>query len=323
MLTLAIMDAMQTIAAAVKLAYFRKTHDHIDHDTMLRAESVEKYLDNERRARMALQMAEEAKAVEAEQAATKAGDPLPGWNESELLRRCQAYIEMLREEKAKAQQAATKAGGLDADAELLQKARESIHERMTAAEAEARDALQERKQVRQEAEARKKPGAFGSMYDSDVFELVARELEKARARYPFWPADIVAAAAIASEESGEVIKATNEFYWSQGDSKLADIRVEAIQAIAMWVRFLTETPPVQNDQLLWNRQVQGKGDTLLAVFAAEELNAVRDADGLERQAQAERDAIREARELERGRVQAHLILLREQLDNSIDWLGGL
>lgn len=280
MLTIEIMNAMQKVAAAVKYAYHRRTHDHIDHETMLRAEAVERYLEDERRAGIALRMAAEAKEVEA-------------------------------------QQAPTKAGGLDADMGLLEKCRELIRQRQ---EAEASKAAQL---------PDREPGAFGSLADADVFGMVEAELKKARERYPFWPADIVAAAAIASEESGEVIKATNEFYWSQGDSKLADIRAEAVQAIAMWVRFLTETPAVDNDQLLWNRQVQGRGDTLLAVFAAEELQAVQRADGFERQAQAATDTSFAAstngteREEERQRVRQELILIRAQVNRSIEWLENI
>jgi len=76
------------------------------------------------------------------------------------------------------------------------------------------------------------------MTDADGFELARVELARARARYPAWPADLVHAAAIASEESGEVVKAVNSYHWQQGDETLADIRAEAVQAIAMWTRFL-------------------------------------------------------------------------------------
>jgi len=78
------------------------------------------------------------------------------------------------------------------------------------------------------------------MTDADVFDLARAELARARAKYPHWPADLVHAAAIASEESGEVVKAVNSYHWQQGDATLEDIRAEAVQAIAMWTRFLTE-----------------------------------------------------------------------------------
>lgn len=83
------------------------------------------------------------------------------------------------------------------------------------------------------------------MTDSDVYAAVAAELQRARSKYPQWPLDIVHAAAIASEESGEVVKAVNSLYWGQGADTVADIRAEAVQAIAMWVRFLAETVAMQ------------------------------------------------------------------------------
>jgi DNA-binding CsgD family transcriptional regulator len=79
------------------------------------------------------------------------------------------------------------------------------------------------------------------MTDADVFDLARAELARARAKYPAWPSDLVHAAAIASEESGEVVKACNSYVWQQGDETPADIRKEAVQAIAMFVRLLTES----------------------------------------------------------------------------------
>jgi NTP pyrophosphatase (non-canonical NTP hydrolase) len=76
--------------------------------------------------------------------------------------------------------------------------------------------------------------------DEQVFALVRAELDKARTRYPWWPQDMVHAAAIASEESGEVVKAVNNYYWEQGDDTWTDIEKEAVQAMAMWCRFLVD-----------------------------------------------------------------------------------
>ncbi len=78
------------------------------------------------------------------------------------------------------------------------------------------------------------------MTDAQVYAAVTAELASARARYPFWPADIIHAAAIASEEVGEVVRACNSYHWRQGDDTLDDIRKEAVQAIAMLVRFLVD-----------------------------------------------------------------------------------
>ena len=84
------------------------------------------------------------------------------------------------------------------------------------------------------------------MTESDIVLAVLAELDRARARYPWWPSDLIHAAAIASEESGEVVKAVNNYVWQQGDDSIADIRKEAIQAIAMWVRFLVDSPQIED-----------------------------------------------------------------------------
>jgi len=93
--------------------------------------------------------------------------------------------------------------------------------------------------------------------DAQVFALVRAELAKARSRYAWWPADLVQACAIANEESGEVVKAVNNRYWQHGPETIEDIRKEAVQAIAMWVRLLTESQDVDDETLKRNRATQG------------------------------------------------------------------
>lgn len=75
---------------------------------------------------------------------------------------------------------------------------------------------------------------------------VLDELNRARALYPWWPDDLIRAAAIAAEESGEVVKSCNDLV-HHNKATLEDIRAEAIQAAAMWLRFLIETPGVRRD----------------------------------------------------------------------------
>lgn len=80
-----------------------------------------------------------------------------------------------------------------------------------------------------------------------VLALIVAELERVRqpGMYPGWQADLVHAAAIASEESGEVVKAVNDYAWEGGDALLEEIFREGIQAAAMWVRFLVESPSME------------------------------------------------------------------------------
>ena len=77
---------------------------------------------------------------------------------------------------------------------------------------------------------------------SDAMRLIVQEVYSATSRYPLWPSNLVMAAAIAEEESGEVVKECNTYHWKQGPTTLDDIRKEAIQAAAMWIRFLVDTP---------------------------------------------------------------------------------
>lgn len=83
------------------------------------------------------------------------------------------------------------------------------------------------------------------MTDAEVYAAVQAELQRARAKYPQWPLDIIHAAAVANEEVGEVVKSVNNYFWLHGEDTVADIHQEAVQAIAMLVRFVTETPAMQ------------------------------------------------------------------------------
>jgi hypothetical protein len=83
---------------------------------------------------------------------------------------------------------------------------------------------------------------MNQLTDAIVSNLVASELARARHKFPWWPSDMVKACAIANEENSEVVKSVNNLYWSHGSDTQADIQIEAIQAIAMLYRFLTETP---------------------------------------------------------------------------------
>jgi len=116
------------------------------------------------------------------------------------------------------------------------------------------------KQVRERVEKALAERNGARLDDAQVFALVRAELTKARSRYPWWPSDLVQACAIANEESGEVVKAVNNRYWAHGPETIEDIRKEAVQAIAMWVRFLVETPDVDDVTMAHNLALQGKAD---------------------------------------------------------------
>lgn len=65
---------------------------------------------------------------------------------------------------------------------------------------------------------------------------VAAELDSAQNKFPDWPKDFVHAAAIVSEESGELVRAANLYTWEKG--RYYHMHKEATQTAAMCFRFL-------------------------------------------------------------------------------------
>lgn len=78
--------------------------------------------------------------------------------------------------------------------------------------------------------------------ETQIILDVFAELKRAREKFPWWPRNIVHAAAVICEESGEILKAANEVHWEQKQGAYEEAQKEAIQTIAMCIRFLTETP---------------------------------------------------------------------------------
>ena len=70
-----------------------------------------------------------------------------------------------------------------------------------------------------------------------ILESVITELDLAKVKWPDWPVDPVHAAAVVSEEAGELVQAANDFCYSGGDSER--MRAEAVQTVAMGLRFLS------------------------------------------------------------------------------------
>jgi len=70
---------------------------------------------------------------------------------------------------------------------------------------------------------------------------VTNEVLKARLMYPEWQQDPVHGAAVAAEEAGEVLQAVNNYHWQQGDDTPEDIYKEAVQAAAMFCRFVVDS----------------------------------------------------------------------------------
>lgn len=69
-----------------------------------------------------------------------------------------------------------------------------------------------------------------------ISSKIIDEAIRASLIHPTWPADPIHAASILAEESGELTRAVNEYYYEGGDLEAA--RKEAIQTGAMALRFL-------------------------------------------------------------------------------------
>jgi hypothetical protein len=65
---------------------------------------------------------------------------------------------------------------------------------------------------------------------------VIEEIHRAQDKFPWWPMDVVHAAAIVVEEAGELQRAALQFCYENGDGEL--IKKEALQVAAMVYRLL-------------------------------------------------------------------------------------
>lgn len=72
--------------------------------------------------------------------------------------------------------------------------------------------------------------------NNEILISISKELDSAKAKHPHWPEDIIHAAAIVAEESGELIRAALQFKYE--NKNLFETEKEAIQTAAMAIRFL-------------------------------------------------------------------------------------
>ncbi|HAR34681.1 MAG TPA: hypothetical protein DCR95_11540 [Desulfobacter sp.] len=68
------------------------------------------------------------------------------------------------------------------------------------------------------------------------FDTILTEYKRAKKLHPVWPTDPIHAAAVVSEEAGELVRAANRF-WYEGASE-DEMVDEAVQVGAMAIRFL-------------------------------------------------------------------------------------
>lgn len=70
----------------------------------------------------------------------------------------------------------------------------------------------------------------------EILQQIEDELVRAENKFPYWPDDIIHAAAIVNEESGELIRSAVQVTYENGN--IEDARKEAIQTAATCIRFL-------------------------------------------------------------------------------------
>lgn len=73
-----------------------------------------------------------------------------------------------------------------------------------------------------------------------VIQAVWEEYDRAHTLHPDWHQDLVRGASTAIEEAGECQQAVND-HVLHGKGSIENIRKEAIQAAAMYIRFLVES----------------------------------------------------------------------------------
>ena len=78
------------------------------------------------------------------------------------------------------------------------------------------------------------------MKEAEIIESVLSELHRAESVHPNWPNDPIHAAAIVAEVSGELIRATLNQSYENGDPD--EVKLEAIQTAAMAIRLLKNLP---------------------------------------------------------------------------------
>ena len=74
------------------------------------------------------------------------------------------------------------------------------------------------------------------MKKHEIFNLTKKELKLAKQKHPYWPYDLLHAAAIVNEEAGELTRACLNYIYENG--KKDEIIKEAAQVSASIFRFL-------------------------------------------------------------------------------------
>jgi len=71
-----------------------------------------------------------------------------------------------------------------------------------------------------------------------MIQDILNEVARATKKFPTWPNDIIHAAGVVVEESGELMKAALESVYEFPKSTPEDVRKEAVETAAMAIRFI-------------------------------------------------------------------------------------
>ena len=71
---------------------------------------------------------------------------------------------------------------------------------------------------------------------NDIAKFLNEEMERAKAKFPWWPEDQIHAAAIVAEEAGELLKAALQNKYENGS--IENVQKEAIHTATTAIRFL-------------------------------------------------------------------------------------
>jgi len=88
-----------------------------------------------------------------------------------------------------------------------------------------------------------------------IFDDVRKELKKAKTKFPYWPNDPLHASGIVSEEVGELHKEVLQWMYEPEKTQYENIRKEAIQSLAMLIRFINS---LDNNDYEWQESKQHK-----------------------------------------------------------------
>ncbi len=140
---------------------------------------------------------------------------------------------------------------------------------------------------------RMKPQTTYEAARARALDLILSELGKAEEKHPEWPEDMIHAAAVVAEKSGELVQASLDHHYFKGNP--AAMRREAAQVGAVAIRFLIGSTPILKTETFIPTKFQDGGlfavrvnldgsvDETLFHFSAAELDEMEaDVEPLER-----------------------------------------